>query len=277
MKGVAVFAVALLLSGCAGPAPVPPGVPLDENGDPLPTLHGVVVDEAIRPVAGAVVRFLASGLNTTTDAAGRYEFHRPTMKAEAVLVTAYKDGFVPRTQQVQLSGSRSAKVNFGLTADRYAFPRLDVLEHSGLVRCTAAIAALGQAQGAGCDEARPDADDKLPEWIWGLYPHPGLAGAVVEVHWEAQTGLAQRLHAWITAPVAGGREGEVRASATGTTPLRLEVPAAVAQGLPEWTAVWLHVELANEGSGAGAVQDQPFDAYAALAYVEPLPPDYRFG
>src|ERR1041385_1596606 len=65
----------LLLAGCGQPPPVPQGIPVDTHGRALPTLHGVVVDEAVHPLPGVIVRFLGTDVNVTTDQDGAYEFH----------------------------------------------------------------------------------------------------------------------------------------------------------------------------------------------------------
>ncbi|HUR24533.1 MAG TPA: carboxypeptidase-like regulatory domain-containing protein [Candidatus Thermoplasmatota archaeon] len=264
-----------LLAGCAHNAQAPPGLPLDEHGDSLPTLHGIVVDGAIRPLVGATVVFLGTDVNATTDGEGRYEIRRPTLVAEDVLVSARKDGFLPRTQQSQVSGQRSTRLDFVLGEDPSIVPHVDVLQYRGTLRCDAAVAAAGQSQGAGCDADHRE-DDAVPPWLWEINPTPNLAGAVVDVDWEALTPASQTLHAVLRAPMAGGQGGTVVAEATGPSPLRLEVPAAQARTFGRWTAIRLEVDLAEQDGGlpGAAPRDQRFDAYASLFYVDPVPPGY---
>jgi hypothetical protein len=267
----------LLLAGCSAAPPVPPGIPVGASGHALPTLEGTVVDEAIRPLAGAEVRLLGTGVFATSDDGGHYAIQRPTGRAEATLVTARKAGFVPLTQQAQVSGHRSARLDFVLSLDATLVPRVDVLEYRGTLRCAVGVAAAGQSTGVDCDPDRRDAEDKLPPWLWDVNPTPNLAGAVVEVAWEAQSPGAAVLHAWLRAPMAGGQGGEVVAEATGPSPLRLEVPRAVAEAMPRWNAVRLGVDLAEGDTPGAASQDQRFDAVASLFYVDPAPAGYRVG
>jgi hypothetical protein len=271
----------VLLAGCLDGGSVPAGLPLDASGDPLPTLHGIVVDGAIRPLPGAVVRFLASeGVNATTDEEGRYEIRRPTARAEDILVTAAKDGFLAKTQRSQVSGHRSIRLDFVLEADPSIVPRVEVLKHSGLVGCDAVAAVAGQRLAQGCDDDEAvynweGGRSEAPSSIWDMNPTPGFAGAVVEVDWEAATPGSTELHARLRGPLAGGQPAPTLAEATGPSPLRLEVPADLARDFPRWTALRLYVELApgQDVPAAGAV-DQPFDAFASLFYVEPAPPGY---
>lgn len=267
----------LLLAGCSGRPLVPPGIPVDASGHALPTLEGVVVDEGIHPLAGATVRFLGTGVAATTDGEGHYAIQRPTGRAEATLVTAAMPGFVPKTQQVQVSGRTSAHLDFALEADATLVPHLDLLKYTGTLRCAVGVAGAGQQTGLDCDPDRRDDHDVLPPWLWEIDPTPNLAGAVVEVSWQAQSPAAEVLHATLTAPMAGGRGGEVVADAAGPSPLRLEVPRAVAEAMPRWTAIRLAVDVAEGDTPGAASQDQRFSAVAALFYVEPAPPGYQVG
>ncbi len=274
----AALLLTLLLAGCSGGPEVPPGIPVDGKGRALPTLEGTVVDERILPLAGVEVRLLGTDVSTLTGADGRYAIQRPTGQAEAALVTAFKPGFVPRTQQAQLSGRLPSHLDFMLSADGTLVPRVDALSYTGALRCLVGASVAGQAQGVDCAGDRRDDEDVLPPWLWDVNPTPNLAGAVFEVAWQPQTAGADVLRAWLKAPMAGGQGGEVVADATGTSPLRLEVPQAVAQAMPRWTAIRLHVDVAEGDGGAGAATgDQRFGAVASLFYVDPAPPGYLAG
>jgi hypothetical protein len=270
------LALALALAGC-GDGHVPPaGIPVDAQGNELPTLQGVVVDEAIRPLAGATVRLLLSGVDATTDADGHYEIRRPTMAAEPTLVTASLPGFRTRTQQAQLSGHTSATLDFILPADPLPLPRVEVLRHTGQVRCAARTPLPPPADGLQCEADHGDGGNQTaPDWAWPLDPDVALAGAVVQLVWDPTTPGTQALHAWLQAPVAGGRGGERFGEVTGESPLRLELPEAAARALPRWTNAWVMVEL-PPGQAAANVQ-QAYDGYASLFYVDPAPPGYTLG
>lgn len=268
---------AFLVAGCAAPDGAPAGLPVDEDGDPLPSLHGFVVDAAIRPLQGATVRLLDGEESATTDADGRYELRRPTFAAEDVLVAASLDGFEPRTQQAQVSGLRSNRLDFRLDADADAVPHSVVLEHRGVLRCAVGARVAGQDLGAGCDPDRRDEEDKLPPWMWEVTPRPNVAGAVFEVGWEAMAPTTRSLRAWLVGPTVGGDGGDLVAEASGPSPLRLEVPEDAARAMPRWTSWRLHVALDDaDGAGAGP-QEQRYHAVATLFHVDPAPPGYTVG
>ncbi len=264
----------LALAGCGEGHQATAGIPVDEHGDELPTLQGVVVDEAIRPLPGARVRLLPGDVDAITGDDGHYEIRRPTAQAEATLVTASADGFKARTQQVQLSGHTSATLDFILAVDPPPLPRVEVFQHTGEVRCAARTPLPPPADGASCDADHGDSGERPepPKWIWPIEPDVALAGLVVQLAWEPTTPGTQQLHAWLQAPVAGGRGGERYAEVTGEGPLRLELPEAAARAQPQWTAVWVMVEL-PPGTPAANVQ-QVYEGYASLFYVDAAPPGY---
>lgn len=275
------LALATLLAGCTTAPPAPAGIPVDEAGRALPTLQGIVVDAAIRPLAGATVRLLGTDVDATTDTDGHYEIHRPTGRAEDVLAAAFMEGFVPLTHRVQLSGHRSASLDFVLETDPTVVPHVEVLQFRGMLGCRVAASGAVVFESISCDPPELNAPRDAPKpWIWYVNPTPGFAGAVVELDWEAESPSTQSLRARLDGPVMGGLEAPIVAQATGESPLRLEVPEAAARAFPRWSALRLVVELTPEAAGdpaAAASVEQRFDAYATVFYVDPAPPGYTLG
>jgi hypothetical protein len=277
------LAVVLAIAGCGGPKQAPEGIPVDENGEVLPTLEGFVVDEAIRPMAGAQVRLLGLDIEASTDADGHYAILRPTLQAEAVLVSVSSPGYQARTQQAQVSGHRSTRLDFRLELDPYQMPHVDVLQQTDVMECGARTGVTGESEGVSCRAPNLTFnEDPVPPNVWVITPTPGFAGIVVEVHWDAVTQLSERLHVALRAPVAGGffgELGEVQAEAEGTSPLRLEIPADVARTFSPWTAVHVEARLSDAQGAApfAFTHEQPYDAYASLFYVDPAPPGYTLG
>ncbi len=266
---------ALLMAGCGQPAPVPAGIPVDAHGDPLPTVHGVVVDEAIRPLPGVAVRLLGTDLTATTGDDGAYQIRRPTLRAEHVVLSASKPGFVTRAAQVQVSGHVPAKLDFRLDDDPSVLPHVEVLKQSGSLPCSVRLATPAAALGLACpgDLLPTAASTAPPAWTWILDADPGLAGAVVELHWDSATPASGDLRARLAVPLAGGKGGDTVAEDAGGSPLRLEVPEQAARAMPRWTGILVEVDLT--GSSASALSlEQGFDAFATLFYVDAAPPGY---
>lgn len=123
--------VCALLAGCAGQ---------DAGGDAAGapsseglTLRGVVVDEAIRPVAGAAV-LAGGGLNATTDGEGAFELTGLT--AGVYVVTASKRGFADATTQVVLAETQETPpVKLVLLADASTVAYAETYTVEGFVEC----------------------------------------------------------------------------------------------------------------------------------------------
>ena len=234
-----------------------------------------------------MVRILFSDVNATTDDEGHYAIHRPTLLAEDVLLSAAALGYQPRTQQVQVSGHRSTHMDFRLERDAYQVAHTEVLNERGSLSCQLHAPGTGLGQQA-CDPPNVGLngiEDPPTTWVWAIDTSIGLAGAVLQLHWEPETPFTQELHAVLRGPVVGccegesdnaGSKGEVHADVTGTSPLRLELPEETAQAFPHWSALWLEVSLPEETGDfpVSVSREQPFDAYATLFYVAPAPPGY---
>lgn len=278
-----IMVLVVLLAGCSGGTTSTPGLPVDDKGAELPSVEGYVTDAAIRPLAGALVRLLMTPeINATTNDEGYFAIRRPTFAAVETFVTATAPGFTPRTQQIQLSGYRSGRLDFRLEVDDYALPRLETLHQTDTLRCQVNHNATGSAQGTPCQPQPPPVTSDPPpdpnQWLVEI--EPNLAGFVAELYWDATSPATETLHFWLEGPVAGGFSGEpgdVLASTTGLSPLRLEITEAVARDIPHWTSVNLRVAVpAPSGSNPLAVTtDQVYEAYASVFYVDAAPPGYR--
>lgn len=283
MKPSIPLLVALFLAGCSGGSTPTPGLPVDATGAELPSLEGYVTDDAIRPVAGALVRLLTTpAVNATTDAEGHYAIRRPTFEASETFVTATAPGFTPRTQQIQLSGYRSGRLDFRLQADAYEIPRVEVLHQTDTLACQVTHNATGAPQPVPCVPQAPAITGDPPpdpnQWL--IEVAPNLAGFVAELHWDATTPATQTLHFWLEGPVAGGFHGDagtVLATATGPSPLRVEIPEDVARTIARWTSINVRVGVPPPSAATPVTlaPDQVYDAYASVFYVDAAPPGYR--
>ncbi len=109
--------LAILLSGCsqdsAGGEHSPP--PVTAVTPDLADVRGVVVDEAVRPVANATVELAGHGLNTTTDSQGVFHFDR--LPPGLATVRASAPGFLASQATVDLVGGKVAAVKVLLMTD----------------------------------------------------------------------------------------------------------------------------------------------------------------
>lgn len=121
--------VALLAAGCTqgkGPA-------ADDAAIPAGAIEGVVVDGAIRPVAGAAVDLDGAG-NATTDALGAFRFE--AVAPGAHVVRAAKAGFADTVTQVDVAADGSSpllKLVLVADASTSAYAELQAIE--GYAEC----------------------------------------------------------------------------------------------------------------------------------------------
>jgi hypothetical protein len=262
--------LALALAGCGGGAEVPVGIPVDDEGKALPTLQGVVVDEAIRPLAGAFVRLLGSDLNATTDAEGHYELRRPTLVAEQVLVTASLAGYRTQAQQTQVSGYTSHTLDFILQLDPPPVARVEVLQATSTVTCYATTPLPPPADAMECELGGNKA-----AWAWNVLPDRAWSGTIVEVHWDATSAFADNAHGWIQGPEFEGHPGPVLVEATGASPLRFELTQEQARAVPRNSAIQIALQPVATSGAVGLAVNQVYETYASMFYVDPAPPGYQ--
>lgn len=93
--------VALLLAGCVASTSSPSDASESVGG----TLEGVVVDAAIRPLAGVTLRLEPGGLNQTSNANGRFAF--VDVQPSDYILSASKAGYLPKKTPVHIGTTGS--------------------------------------------------------------------------------------------------------------------------------------------------------------------------
>lgn len=195
-----VVASCLALAGCAGNGGT------DETraeGEPLAdvdtgSIDGVVVDGAIRPVEGAVVR-LADRMNTVTDAEGRFTF--TYLEPGAFALAAERDGYAPAQVTVEVIAGLATDVKIVLELIPLPTPFVEVFQWSGVMMCGIAWTdpALGN-QATSCNgitRTVPGFPSDLDASGIAI-PIGSLAnvtGIWAELSWDAQTPAAAVMEA----------------------------------------------------------------------------------
>jgi len=264
-------ACALALAGCQDGRPAAKGDTTDAQG--LPLLHGYVVDQSLRPVEGATVRILETGANATTGRDGFFGFD-DVPRNELLVLVAEAAGFLPGSKSVRLAPEGLLRLNFTLTPAPTETPSRQVLRFEGLLACQFGATTPGGTLVVPCVQG--DGED-----VWEFAAEPRLAGAVIEVAWEAASPASRSLGARLET-LGLGDQNHVLAEAVGEPVLRLEVPRVTAQKyyasgghLRLTVFVAQNVDEEEAGSlGAGAAVNQGFEAFASLFYVEGPPPSY---
>jgi len=127
---VALLAVALLLAGCASK----PSGAAAKAGDPaLGRLHGVIVDAAIRPLAGASVVLVPGQLNATTGPDGSFNF--TGLAPSDYTVTATRAGYLAATTSASVAAGKDAGVQLQLEVKPGGLRFANVYKFDGLYEC----------------------------------------------------------------------------------------------------------------------------------------------
>lgn len=270
MKTTLALTVLLLLAGCSQ-APSEAGAEGDaESG--VPRLSGYVVDTGIVPMKDVTLRVLDTNATATTDEGGFFAFSEVPLD-QILIVIATLDGFVPMSKQVSVPTDATVQLNFTLEPVAVRTPFMQVSPFTGFLSCQAVYEITDQNQTLSCDTG-----STVDVWEFGV--GTDLAGAVIELFWDAASPLGQALHAKLET-LNLGELNVVLAETIGTSPLRLPVAQTIAAkyytdgGTMRLTVrVDPNNDAGEQAVGVGFAFEQQFDAFASLFYVAPPSPTY---
>jgi hypothetical protein len=243
---VAVLALSALLAGCAGGG----GKADDAQVQATATtgvIRGVVVDEAIRPLAGVKILIpLSDGteLNHTTAADGAFAFDQ--LQPGAYVVHARKLGFLDASVATNVTAGVDVpeNVRVQLLADVLNSPAIEQYSFNGFLQCSVTAVALRAAACNPDEAAQPVC--QLPVDVCTSGPGNLTSDEFMAVHtvskqsvrflqmelvWEAGSQASSSLRA-----IPGSRDpasGEINdyRPFEGPSPLVMPMDGAVAQGL----------------------------------------------
>jgi hypothetical protein len=301
MRGVPVAATLalclLLLAGCTGGSP-PAGDAVDVVAQPG-TIAGVVVDQAIRPLANVLVEVAGSDLRAVTDDGGAFVI--TGVEPGVHLVRASHGLYDTQQQSVEvLAGEAGATVRFQLTRVILATPYLQVQKFDGFLVCSVGFSLYaseecGEGVGvpcevpqAGCQRVGGQGNNFAQ---WDFYLDGGFAETlVVEMRWEPTSPTVSEFQLnigndWTCDPFCNGNALNVTG---GPSPIYSTVSfdgveLTTRDGEPvDFTAdtrfstfVW-----PNWGSGdpqqLNVAFNQPYQVFATAFYYLPAPADWSF-
>ena len=136
---VALALLSALAAGCAGPEATPQSIGPQafadvEVTDTTGAIRGVVIDEAIVPIAGVLVQ-LNTGINLTSDDEGAFVFNG--LEPGTYFLTASKLGYgTVQTSAEVVAGDREPPVTkIALVADPSQQPYTQALKWEGFLQC----------------------------------------------------------------------------------------------------------------------------------------------
>ncbi len=273
------FVVALLivLAGCSTPG-ADTGETGEHNGGggtpTFPPLAGFVFDPAVIPIEGATISIASLGLEVTTDADGVYAFEElPT--GDVLVVVVQAEGYKPASKSLSLDADVSVLLNFTLERIPIKIPTHNTLTYKGIVGCGAIVKGAGTSYRQNCPGGVA-VDNK----VWEFYADADLAGAVIEVVWEAQSETARHLN--LTVQTVGyGDLDEILFSQEYGSILRGQISSVqAARFYSDGGLVRVTVDVGRNTAdeevdiGAGFAVQQEFEVFATLFYVAPPPADF---
>ena len=128
----------VVLAGCSGddvPRKAPDQFDLDdvevETTQTTGGIRGVVVDQAIRPIAGATLSLVDGARNTTTDDGGQFAFG--ALEPGAYFLHASAPGFTPVQASAEVSAGAITDVRVLMTADLSPVPYHETIAFDGFI------------------------------------------------------------------------------------------------------------------------------------------------
>ena len=254
------LAVVLLLAGCSDGDPSSK----DDGEDAtsvLGGLQGIVVSEAIVPIAGANVTLVPGNATTTTSADGGFAF--TGLEPGSYTLTVTLTGYVPVTQPAQ-TGETLVKVI--LVPDTSSQRYVQVQGYEGFIETSA---NLGGARTSNGDTPNYTFEGRLPDFIQ------------VEMVWDSSQALGDEMDLTLVANDGGATVPDV-AHAEGQSPLmaNLNATAIAAAGFGPGVDLDLFIFVGQsdvaQGRGAGAAVNQRFQVFTLFFFGFEPPADYIF-
>lgn len=188
------LALVVVLAGCSDPATTADGLSaLDiddvevETTSALGGIRGIVVDEAIRPIAGANLSVVGSGLTATTDAGGVFTFDNLEPGAYFIAVAAPR--FIGTQASAEVSAGQITDVRVLLSLDPTPAPFVETIQYDGFIEASAPLASYiidivvtSFTNSSVCD-------------CWWVFASSGNVTTVVfEYVWEPSTPLGSDMY-----------------------------------------------------------------------------------
>ncbi len=267
--------VLIILAGCAGNGDDVVDPSDDGSAAPaIPPLSGYVFDAAIAPLAGAKVSIPSLGLDAPTNEDGVYSFSQLPI-GEVLVIVVQKDGYKPQSRSLSLDQDVAVLLNFTLDPVPVKVATHNTLTFKGIIGCSALVKASGSNLRQTCPGGVA-----VDERVWEFNVDPDLAGAVIEVVWDAQTPAADQLNLTIET-VGYGQLDEILFSQEYGSILRGQISNSQASRFyTDGGLVRVSIDVGRNTAdeevdiGTAFAAQQSFDIYATLFYVAPPPPAF---
>ncbi|MFA5944152.1 MAG: carboxypeptidase-like regulatory domain-containing protein [Candidatus Thermoplasmatota archaeon] len=277
---LAALVCAAALAGCASNS-APPDDPLDV-GLGQARMAGVVVDEAIRPIAAATIHVVDADLEAATDGDGAFQLAVPV--GERVVEVRHPT-FAPVRQTVAVPAHGVEGLVLRLTLAASEAPYSAITKYDGFIVCSLGVSLIFSeecGEGVGTPVGRLGRQGGNAIRYDFEAESPSLKTIVVEQVWEPTSDAGRELlvlfsTAWTCEPACGGNAvGE--GSMQGASPLLLRVDEdELADHLKDPATVFTTYTLAdNNVVEVNVVLNQAFQLFVTQFYREAAPEGYSF-
>jgi hypothetical protein len=300
MRLFAVATLAFLLAGCGGATPDAADAATDGSIAEAPPggIAGVVVDDAVRPIARATVELVDSGRTTETDDGGLFVFE--DVPAGTHFLKASHPLFSDAQQSVDVvDGEVTPTIRIQLVRVIFAEPYAQLQKFDGFIVCSVgffiyASEECGEGVGVPCEVPQLGCQrvggqgNNAAQWDFYL-DGPFIATLVVEMAWKPSSETLTEFQLnigndWTCDPTCNGNPLNVTG---GPSPLYATVdfprelttkdgePIELDANTRFSTFIW-----PNWGHGDPSQVDvavnQPFTQYATAFYYLPAPAGWSF-
>ncbi len=256
LRAIAILA-ALLLAGCS--ASTPEGGSLDDARGTGLSLDGIVVDNAITPLADVNVTITGNNLTALTDSEGRFRF--AMAEPGTVRVMAHKAGYIEQSIDVEVVAD-GGLVQIKMEAVPIPVPTASVKEWTGLLQCGLRTPQDGYAVCKLADDLTGVVGDDADERYGDIDTPPTYVQ--VEMEWESTQPLGSSLRLMLTDDHRQGLDNY--AVATGNSPLMVSADNATLQFKHlDTQGLYIRVFTGDfQGVGASLTLQQSFTVYTVV-------------
>ncbi len=306
LRAATAVLVAVLVAGCADEsAPTTEDDSLElpeiEVGASTGGIRGVVIDETIRPVAGAKVTITASGTSTTSDDMGRFAFSNVAPGPHFLRVEHPLHQTAQTSVEVEAGVATPAPVKVLMTRLFEADPYISNMKFDGFFECSQAGLLLLIYSSSNCVTdytkrftgppglAQPLDNVTNQQREWHADVDGGWASLVWEITWEPTSSGTSGNMGIVVSTYKPDRDGSHWfANAGGASPLRLQINATeqhpTASGMeptmiPEegMTDMSFFVSVRQDNWPVPAVAlQQDFTVFLTMFHYLPPPPGWSF-
>lgn len=289
----ALIVLAFALAGCTTTDGEPTADSFfDEEDDPVVQatattggIRGVVVDDRITPIAGAIIEVVNHEESITTGDDGLFAISG--LEPGTYLIKASHPLYTTAQQNTEVVAGEDnpPAVKLQLLRTVFAEPYLQTLAYEGFIVCSANVQFVGYSEECGEGAGVPGVgrvggqDNNRVQFDFTV--GAGAQTVIAEQVWEPTSDAGRAFYTpisteWVCDPFCGGSRF---IELDGPSPLRGEINAtqlADHEVLPDETVITMFTWASLESNPVGVVLNQRFQNFVTVFYYLPAPEGWSF-